>query len=480
MLVALCVAMGTSQVALALFMFQRYDQEATQKLNQRLAAHLVEQNLSSGERPETAQLEALFDRQMRANPAIEIYLLDRAGRVLACTAPLLRTLKRTAVDLAPIQEFLSGHARFPLLGDDPRHAARRGIFSVARVPAAGEAEAYLYVILGGTEHRSIWDMLKGSYVFRVALTLAGGALLFAGSTAWLMFRLMTRPLERLADDIEVFRASDFSSRPETERVLSVRRTDEIDRVRRVYREMAEQIAIYIDRLKVRDSRRRDLVANIVHDLKGPLTVIRGYLDTLLLREEKLTDAQRKTYLATASRSGERLGAMLDDLLQLSKLEANEVSPLKEALSVAELLHDVALRFRIDAQAHGVSISAAAAPGVPLVRADAGMIERVLENLVRNAIAHTPRGGSVRLRAEPHESRVRIEVADTGRGIAQADLARVFDRFYQASEGEADTALHLGLGLAIVRRILEEHGSEIRVDSRLGEGSRFWFFLNRAD
>jgi two-component system, OmpR family, sensor kinase len=480
-LVAICVALGLLQVALALYLFQRYDQEATQKLNHQLAAHLVQQNLLGLHQTlDTSRLEALFDRQMRINPTIEIYLLDRSGEILACTAPLLRHLKRKKIDLRPVAEFLGGAPRFPLLGDDPRHVNGKKIFSAAAIPETGEPRSYLYVILSSTAYQSIWDMLRGSYVFQFSAALVAGALALTALTALLVFRFMTRPLEMLAAEMERFQASGFAAQAEPAVPQSMRRSDEIARLRRVYQEMAGQIALHIDQLKMRDSRRRELVAEIVHDLKAPVTVIRGYLDTLLLKIDNLDEAQRKSYLTTASANGQRLTRMLDDLLQLSKLETNEQLPCKESFSIVELVQDVAIKFHIDGEAKGVAISVNADPATPQVHADIGMIERVLENLVRNALAHTPRGGKLRLSVEPQGSRVRTEIADTGSGIAEEELPRIFDRFYRAERPQSNAGLHLGLGLAIVKRILELHDSKIKVESRTVQGSRFWFTLERAD
>lgn len=484
-LVAICVALGVFQVGLALYLLQLYDHEATQKLNQRLAAHLVEQNLlSDGKQPDVAALEAMFDRQMRANPAIELYLLDTAGKVLASTAPLSQHVEDIHVDLAPISEFLRGTARFPLHGVDPRQPTKQRIFSAARIPPRGELRGYLYVILGSTEHRNIWDMMLGSYAFRVSLVLAAAALFFAGLTAFLVFRTMTRPLELLATEMEAFHAADFSLGPQGSGFAPGARADEIDRVRHVYHEMARRIAAYVDQLNIRDRQRRDLVANIVHDLKTPFTVIRGYLDTVRLQHESLDEAARAGYLATASKSAARLARMLDDLLELSKLDARERLPRKEVFSVIDLVHDVAIKFAPDAAAKGVDIrvdvNAIADQGAANVIADIGMIERVLDNLVRNAIAHTPRGGVIRLEICSDEARVLLRVTDSGSGIAEADLPHVFDRFYRAADAPAEAAPRIGLGLAISKRMLELHDRDITVESRLGEGACFSFSLDRAN
>lgn len=223
--------------------------------------------------------------------------------------------------------------------------------------------------------------------------------------------------------------------------------------------------------------RRDLVANVSHDLRTPLAALRGYLELLASGGERLPAAQREQYLSVALRQSEHLATLIDELFELAKLDFKGVDLQREPFCLADLASDVMHKFQLDAQARQVTLVVEAAPGLPWVDADLSLIERVMDNLVGNALRHTPPGGCVSLRATATDGRVRAEVCDTGCGIAPADLPHVFDRYYRGRAGPR--AGGAGLGLAITKRILDLHGAAVQVVSRAGEGACFGFSLPTA-
>jgi predicted ATPase/signal transduction histidine kinase len=222
--------------------------------------------------------------------------------------------------------------------------------------------------------------------------------------------------------------------------------------------------------------RRDLVANVSHDLRTPLVAMRGYLELLAARGDSLPAEQRQQYLGVAVRQSEHLATLIDELFELAKLDFKGMALQREAFSLADLASDVMHKFQLDAQARQVVLAVEMAPGLPWVDADLSLIERVLDNLVGNALRHTPAGGRVTLRARAEGAAVAVEVCDTGCGIAPADLPHIFDRFYRGSGQRAGGA---GLGLAITKRILDLHGAGVQVDSGAGTGTCFGFRLPTA-
>jgi len=194
-----------------------------------------------------------------------------------------------------------------------------------------------------------------------------------------------------------------------------------------------------------------------------------------LKEATLTPTARAAYLEAAIRHSQRLGRLIDELFELAKMDAGETRPHPEAFSMAELVQDVVQEFQLRAAERGIQLEAH--PGIdrPFVEADIGMCERVLENLLDNALRHTPERGRVTVRTIPDGHHLHIEIEDTGSGIAPADLPRIFDRFYRAGT-EGSMAGGSGLGLAISKRILELHGCPIEARSTLGRGTTFAFGL----
>ena len=222
------------------------------------------------------------------------------------------------------------------------------------------------------------------------------------------------------------------------------------------------------------SLRRDLVANVSHDLRTPLVAMRGYLEVLATRGERLTAEQRQNYIAIALRQCEQLARLVDSLFELAQLDFKGVTLACESFSLAELASDIAQKFALAAGDAGVTLRSETSPRLPQVHADLGLIERVLDNLIDNALQHTPTGGEVRIAIAAVGDAVRVRVADTGSGISSDDLPHVFERHWRGGKKARESGA--GLGLAIARRILELHGRTIEVDSELGRGTCFTFSL----
>ena len=311
--------------------------------------------------------------------------------------------------------------------------------------------------------------------------LVVAAIAFALVAALLVFNLLTRRLRLLADAMEAFRASRFAQAP----VLAWSRPDgdEIDRLAHAFGELAERIARQLAELADMDAQRRELLANVSHDLRTPLTLMQGYLQTLLLRRGEMSAAEERDCLEVATRHAERLSGLVADLFELTKLDRQAIQP--EPFALTELAQDIAQKFSLHAAPRGVRIAVDLQAATPPVLGDIGLLERALENLVENALRHTPDGGQVRIAVHGGAGRVQVQVRDTGCGIAQEHLPHVFDRYYRAPRREApDNAAaewgrHAGLGLAITQRVVALHGGEIRVDSTVGRGTVFSFDLAAA-
>lgn len=223
------------------------------------------------------------------------------------------------------------------------------------------------------------------------------------------------------------------------------------------------------------------MSNISHDLRTPLSSIQGYVETVLVRGEAIDAQARATHLRTALRHVELLGKRIADLFELSKLDAGRVEPKQEVFCLAELLQDVVQNYRLAAQQRGVSLSLAAGSHIQAkVLADIAMIERVLQNLIDNALRYTASGGTVVLAIENRGAFMQISVSDTGCGIQTEHLPHIFERYWRTTDAEESGAsTSSGLGLAIVKRILDLHGSVVRVHSEFMRGTRFEFLLPQA-
>lgn len=467
--------MGILYVLVTLFTTRMYLQEVNQKLNRGLAKNLVsETNLLDKGRVNDAALKEIFHMLMVINPNIEIYLLDAGGRILAYSAPP-GTVKRELVALEPLRRFATETEVFPILGDDPRDLHRQKIFSVCPIPKEGEPiEGYLYVILGGEEFDSAAQMLQGSYILRLSAWAVAGGLLSALLAGLLFFNRLTRRLTRLDSAVERFARRDFSDSLNFESPSDARPGDEIDRLGATFKRMADRILQQWNSLKQTDALRRELVANVSHDLRTPLASLQGYLETLLLKEGTLSPEEQHRYLEIASTHSVRLGKLVAELFELAKLDSQQAAPHAESFSLGELVQDVAQKFQLPAEQRRVRLQTDFRSDLPFISADIGLIERVFENLIDNALRHTPAGGTITIGLAPSDHAITIQVTDTGQGIPPEALPHIFDRFYRVEKDvRADGA---GLGLAIAKRILELHGSSIEASSAPNVGTTFTFRL----
>jgi len=469
---------GAAFFALEQVTTRAYYEEITQRLNASIAMYVTgEMQLIRDGVVDRDALELLGQRAMVINPTVEIYLLDREGRILGHALPP-ETVLTDHVDLAPVQALLAGDTEMPLRGTDPRNLERHKVFSAHPVMDDGVLQGYLYAVLGGAKYDALATSLRDSYVRRISLAALVAIALAAFGVGLLVFGLLTRRLVQLTTDVRRFTESGFDAAALQPLAATAGTTggasDEIGQLRTAFARMGGKIREQFETLEETDRLRRELVSNVSHDLRTPLASMHGYVETLLLKNDSLDAESRRRYLEITRKHTLRLRQLIGDLFELSKLDAAGIEPALETFSLAELLQDVTQEFELEAQKKGVSIDVQPVSGPASVHADIGLIQRVLENLLRNALKFTPTGGCITVSLQPRSDRVAVAVADTGCGIAQQDLDRIFDRFYrsdQSAEGDAGSA---GLGLAIVKRILDLHGSRITVTSAPDQGTRFEF------
>lgn len=492
-LLAVVLLLGLAGTASTLLTTRLHQEELDQRLNRELAANLVADSrlLRRGALQEE-DVEHLFHNLMVINPRIEVYLLDTEGRILTYSAPEGR-VRSKRVSLEPIREFLSRGGPFPLRGDDPRHPERPRVFSAAPIPAGAEGErveGYLYVVLGGEVYESVARMLEGSYILRLSVWMGLAAVLVVSVTGVWIFRRLTRRLRRL--DRRMRGLATLGTSPGEAASTGASATDvrgpdpapisgdEIDRLEATFERMAERISRQMEELRRHDRLRRELIANVSHDLRTPLAGLQGYLETLLLKGETLPPEEARGYLKTALAQSEHLGGLVAQLFELASLEAGAVELQRETFSLSELAQDIVQKFRLPADRAGVHLEAELPADLALVEGDVRLIERVLDNLIDNGLRYTPQGGRVTVGLRADDGGVEVRVEDTGPGIPEDELTRIFDRFYRGAEERRKHNAGIGLGLAIAHRAVELHGSDLRVDSAEGRGTRFLFRLPRLD
>lgn len=451
-----------------------HELEVVQGLSRDLAASIArDAQLTDANGLMPGAVRTLFNQLMVVNPSVEVYLLGPDGRIAGHAAPEGR-LRRDRVDLAPVRRMIDG-APLPILADDPRSTDARKVFSAAPLRVHGRDVGFIYVVLLGEAHDLVAAQGATNAVLTTALwSIAMVALLClaAGLTA---FTLITRPLRRLTEAVRQF---DMHGAPPPLPALSVPAPappdsrDEIAVLDGAYRQMVARIGEQWQVLSRQDQERRELIANVSHDLRTPLSSLHGYLETLLLKDATLQPAERQRYLAIALDQSRKVGALAQSLFELARLEYGFVQPEAEPFAMADLVQDVFQKFELAAQERQVSLQADIAPQLPPVQADLGLVERVLTNLLDNALRHTPPGGHVTVVLARDDGALGVQVQDTGPGIAPELREALFERPFSLGGARRGG----GLGLRIAHRILALHGSRIALVETSAQGAAFRFTL----
>jgi len=467
----LFIVIGSVFLAVAFYTAPMYQQEVSQQLNRDLAMYIVREHvlIEDGE-VRHDNLEALFHKAMIINPSLELYLLDEQGDVMAHSMPSDK-IKNNHVSLDPINKFLSGTTEGLIMGDDPSNLSQHKGFTVAPIDFDGSRQGYIYAILGSEKIDHVTELLQHSLIMKWSASAILASLAFAFIAALVLFYFLMRKLHVLNRSMQKFKDDDFKNS-----IAIIHKNessgDEIDNMALTFQDMTQHIHNQMNRLQETDSLRRELVANVSHDLRTPLASLSGYIETLLLKSETLSEEEKQTYLKIAFENSKRLSTLVEELFELAKLDANEIQPQNESFSLAELTYDVSHKFFLRASEQQINLDVKVDETIPYVNADVAMIERVLDNLIDNSFKHTPEGGCIRLHITSIKQSVQVAVSDTGYGIDKDELPHIFKRFYKKTDGPVG----LGIGLAIASRIVELHGGSLSVESVLHQGTTFQFSL----
>jgi two-component system OmpR family sensor kinase len=448
-----------------------------------------------------------------AQAALFLWLAGRSDRPLGTRSPQ-RALRFVALDLTTALEadpainldayMRDQFGRLPwrifAVRPDGRVAQNRdfvipdGLLRAARIVAHDEAssgppraiervgprlmrvrvDGHVAAIVGIAPGEGPWTPVFREY--GPPLVIAGAVLLVtgAGFMALFVLRPARRRLRTLQHAAEALGGGDSATRaPESG-------GDEVAALARSFNHMAAELESRVQELKASDRLRRQLLADVSHELMTPLTAIRGYLETLSLPGAVADAATRDRYLRVVTEETLRLESIVGDLLDLARLEGGGSVLHREPVPVDWLFSRVAERHEVGLRDRGIRLERRIEPGAERVDGDARRLEQVLQNLAANAVRHTPPGGRITLSAEAIDGHVVIRVADTGTGIAPEHVAFVFDRFYKADAARAQgDGMGSGLGLSIVRAIVERHGGQVAVSSAPGGGTVFEITLDAA-
>lgn len=471
MFLLVLLAISTVYIIVSVNTAELYYQETRQKLDLNIASHIASDNKCfSGDSVNTGVLKNVFHNVMVINPSIEVYLLDTNGVILTYYAPN-HVVNIKTVPLGPVKEFISSNEESFIIGIDPKSPDDKKPFSAAQVFDKGKFKGYIYVILGGQEYENASRLVFGSYILRLGIKTMLIALVAAALIGFIAIGFIVRNIRKIIKVIHDFQKGNLNAR------IELKSKGELKEFADSFNAMAETIVGNIKEIRRMDELRRVLVANVSHDLRTPLSIIRGYVETIILKEPTLTSQERKEYLETILKNSDHLLKLVEELFELSKLETKETEPHKEMLSLAELLQDIYQKNLIVAQKKNIKFTLDVAENLPFINADIGMMEKVFQNLLENAFKFTPADGEVKIIFKrKYQHVLYVNISDTGLGMSLEEIPFVFDRYYQVNRISYDKHMGSGLGLSIVKRILDIHNFEITVKSEPSKGTSFFISI----
>lgn len=468
---------GAVYMTLTIYFTNKYFEEASQRLNSQVASHLIEEKfkddspfLEDGSVNKALFGDVMHD-MMAVNRSIEVYLLNDLGEILYSVVldHSDNEKSRTKIDLVPVMDFIGCNGDRYILGDDPRDPENKKIFSAASFESNGKS-GFIYIILTGEQFQYVTEALTGSYFLRLGLGASAATLIFGVLIGLFSLWFLTKNLREIIETVKRFRDGDL-----TARITNTKHKD-LSILAETYNSMADRLVANIEELKSVESLRRELIANVSHDLRTPLAVTRGYVETLQIKKSLLSEEDQEKYVGIIHKNITKLSGLIDQLFEYSKLEAKQIEPRKEAFAISDLAYDVFEKYQQLASEKSLSIQLDIEEKLPLVFADISLVERVIQNLMDNALKFTPEGGSVTIAMASNEKEVHVSIKDTGVGIASEELTQIFERYKQVSTSTKSKREGAGLGLAIAKKIMEIHDSTIKVISRPQEGTTFQFNL----
>jgi signal transduction histidine kinase len=470
---ALLIILAATFTLIASKFSRTYYTAAHQQLYGNLAHHLATftQPFKNG-KPDTTVTHDIIHSTMVANPSVEVYLLDTTGRIVDYVVPDT-TVQIKRVNMATVRQWLATQDDVYPLGDNPKQPDEPSIFSVAPVYEHNHAVGYVYAVLSSQRQRDILTALSDDLYTRLSKYIFFAALLAAFVVGIVTFFLITDSICTIAGIVRRFKEGDYSAR------IEGYGKGNLGMLTSTFNDMADVIVSNIQKITATDKFRQELIANVSHDLRTPLSIMQGYVETLMMKKDALSHTDREKYLAVVHDGTKRLSLLVDQLFQYAKLEANVITPQKEPFRLDELASDILMSYQLQATERAINLRIETASNLKPVFADIALTERVFQNLLDNAFKFTPNGGDITIRLHESASTISIQVVDTGVGIAPENLSYIFERYKQLDDVQVPKK-GMGIGLAIVKKILELHQSHIEVSSEPGTGTIFLFALPIAE
>ncbi len=390
------------------FTTKNFHQASTQLLNKDVAAHIAKftspfENDGINKR----KADSVFKDAMVISPSAEIYFLDTAGKVMAFH-PNEKQIKLWQLPLQNIKKLIASKGEDYITGPDPRDPSNPKIFSVAEVKSKFKNLGYIYVILGSNEH--VTGLLYKNYFGSLLIKAFFAIVVLSIILGLLYLNRIQKSFDSMISVLEKFKNGDLTAR------FDLKEKEELAPVTQAFNKMADLLVYNIGRLTTSDKERKDFIANISHDLRTPLSIARGYTETLLMQKEKqVTQQEQEEFLQLIHRKLRQVEYMVKQLFDLSKMESAE-SMNKEPFVLSEIVQETVNNYQLIAGEKKVILKCTQCQYHVWVNADIAMMERVFQNLIDNAIKNTPQDGDIQVSIVANDKELIFAIENSGSSI----------------------------------------------------------------
>jgi signal transduction histidine kinase len=447
-----------------------YHEASTQLLNKDVAKHIAEFTSPFRESSiNKRKADSVFKNAMVLSPSAEVYFLDTAGKVIAFHAPEKEILQWT-VSLPPIENYIQTKGEKYIRGTDPKDPDNQKIFSASIVKGESGTLGYIYVILGSKKSEGIIDMLYGSHIMKLAILAFIIVILLSLMVSFILLKRMRKNFDQMIAVLERFENGDYTAR------FNLRNQDELEPVTQAFNKMADLLSSTIHKLTKSEEDRKAFIATISHDLRTPLSIARGYTETLMLKREKgdVTLEEQEYYSQQIYNKMLQIENMVNQLFELSKMDDVAFKPRFEPFVLSEIVQESVNTFKMIATEKKVDLKCAQCLYHVWVNADVSMMERVIQNLVENALKNTPAEGFIHASMTVKGEALFFKIENNGPALPE-DLLHWINNFKREGGISNQRPAKLGLGLLILQKILLLHNSSLHA-STLNGTNTFIFSL----
>ena len=412
------------------------------------------------------QLEMYYESAKVLNPSLEMYHLDGNGHILSYYNQK-DSIVKSSIEMKPLLDFINCKGTEFILGENPRRQNCFKAFSVAPIhDNLGKVQGYIYVIIASKDFESMTQFLMSSNMLKIGALIFLCTLLIALAFSLLLIKSFTTKLHGIAETVK-----SYSKGNKDARVSTGNNIDEFNTLSVAFNEMADTINHNVKELQSVDELRRELIANVSHDLRTPISIIKGYVETLIIKQDNIKPEQREQYLDRIMQGSNNLSNLVEQLFEYSKLESAKYNLNKKEVNIEDLLIDLHNKYDILAKKKSIEFSCQVGDNCSTIDVDESLFTRAMQNLIDNALKFTPEDGKIGLSVNCQDDITTISVTDNGSGIAKNEVKTIFNRFQKAKRHN-DANQGAGLGLAIVKKIIEIHNFKIDVQSIENQGTTF--------